>query len=80
MVGLQGKSDTGIKFPERSVTSRVMARRAPDQSLTGQIIPEPTPPALLARVPGKIRKVFMRTGMRAVSILGAVTSWTSQSF
>ena len=41
MAGLQGKSDTGIQFPEISVTSAALAGSEPGKSQPGQIILEP---------------------------------------
>src|SRR3989441_8750893 len=43
MGGLQGKSDTGIEFPEVSGVSAVRGGSGPGESLTGGISLEPAP-------------------------------------
>ena len=46
MVGLQSNSGTGLELSELSIAWEALNQERPDQSLPGQIILEPAPPAM----------------------------------
>jgi hypothetical protein len=65
----RSKSDTGIEFPERLVTSSALARNSPGESLTEQARMAPVPPGRRSpRFPEKSERCHAGTGPRVVSI------------